>query len=180
MMNRVTAYVALLGGFVAALALYLIDPLRDPAIAQQVDPESWATCTSMAASDGPAWAPLDPDFAAGKVALAATDWDGAIRSLESAALRDTRNADLQNYLGYAHGRSRHFENAVRHYEQALALNTRHRGAHQHLGETYLVIGDFVKATEHLAELERICLIPCQEHDNLKRAISDYRKTTAAH
>jgi tetratricopeptide (TPR) repeat protein len=180
MMNRVTAYVALLGGFVAALALYLIDPLRDPAIAQQADPESWPTCTSMAASDGPAWAPLDPDFAAGKRALAARDWDGAIRALESAALRHTRNADLQNYLGYAYGRLRHFENAVRHYEQALTLNVRHRGAHQHLGETYLVVGDLVKAAEHLAELERICLISCQEHDNLKRAIGEYKKTAAVH
>jgi tetratricopeptide (TPR) repeat protein len=179
-MNRVTAYVALLGGFVAALALYLIDPLREPAIAQQVDPENWPICTSMAASDGPAWAPLDPDFAAGKRALAAKDWEGAIRALESAALRDTRNADLQNYLGYAYGRLRHFENAVRHYEQALTLNARHRGAHQHLGETYLVVGDLVKAAEHLAELERICLIPCQEHDTLKRAIGEYKKTAAAH
>ena len=175
MMNRVTAYVALSGGFFAAFALYLIDPLREPTIAQQVDPESWAICTSMAASDGPAWAPLDPDFAAGKRALAARDWDGAIRSLKSAALRDTRSPDLQNYLGYAHGRLRHFENAVRHYEQALTLNARHRGAHQHLGETYLVVGDLVKAAEHLAELGRICLFPCQEHDNLKHAIGEYKK-----
>jgi Flp pilus assembly protein TadD len=180
MMNRVTAYLALSGGLVAGLALYLIDPLRKPPIAQQVDPESWAICTSMAAGDGLAWAPLDPDFAAGKRALAARDWNGAIRALESAALRDTRNADLQSYLGYAYGRLRHFENAVRHYEQALTLNARHRGAHQHLGETYLVAGDLVKATEHFAELERICLIPCQEHDNLKRAIGDYARAVAAH
>ena len=174
-MNRVTAYVALLGGFVAVLALYLIDPLREPAIAQQVDPENWPICTSMAASDGLAWAPLDPDFAAGKLAFAARDWDGAIRSLQSAALRDTRNADLQNYVGYAYGRLRHFENAVRYYEHALTLNARHRGAHQHLGETYLVVGDLVMAAEHLAELERICLIPCQEHGNLKHAIGEYKK-----
>ena len=175
MMIRATAYVALSGGFIAALALYLIDPLREPAIARQVDPESWAICPSIAASDGPAWAPLDPDFVAGKRALAARDWDGAIRALQSAALRDTRNADLQNYLGYAYGRLRHFENAVRYYEHALTLNARHRGAHQHLGETYLVVGDLVTAAEHLAELERICLIPCQEHDNLKHAIGEYKK-----
>jgi hypothetical protein len=39
----------------------------------------------------------------------------------------------------------------------------------------LVVGDLVKAAEHLAELGRICLFPCQEHDNLKHAIGEYKK-----
>ena len=45
---------------------------------------------------------LDPDYAAGKQAIDAKDWSTAIKSLNSAALRDTRNADIQNYLGYAY------------------------------------------------------------------------------
>src|SRR5918997_428628 len=45
---------------------------------------------------------LDPDYAAGKQAIDAKDWSTAITSLSSAALRDTRNADIQNYLGYAY------------------------------------------------------------------------------
>jgi hypothetical protein len=47
---------------------------------------------------------LDPDYAAGKAAIAAKDWGAAIRLLPSAALRDTRNADIENYLGYATAR----------------------------------------------------------------------------
>lgn len=182
MVIRVAAFAVLLGASVAAPALYrLSDPAwQHPAVAQldPADAEDWPICTSMAASEGPAWAPLDPDFAAGKRALAATDWDGAVKSLASAALRDARNADLQNYLGYAYARSRMFDNAVRHFEQALALNPRHRGAHEHLGEVYLVLDDLTKAKEHLAALERICLIPCGEYDELKRLFAKYDKLGA--
>ena len=39
---------------------------------------------------------LDPDYAAGKQAIEAKDWPAAIKSLNAAALRDTRNADIQN------------------------------------------------------------------------------------
>jgi tetratricopeptide (TPR) repeat protein len=126
--------------------------------------------------DGPAWAPLDPDFAAGKQALAANDWNGAIKALGSAALRDTRSADIQNYLGYAYRRLRQLEPAFRHYRLALTLNPRHRSAHEHLGEANLVIGNLPEAEEHLAALERICLIACEEYDDLKTAITEYRKS----
>ena len=62
-----------------------------------------------------------------------------------------------------------------HYQRALTLNPRHRSAHEHLGEAYLVRGDLAKAEEHFAALERICLIPCEEYDDLKRAIAEYNK-----
>ena len=65
--------------------------------------------------------------------------------------------------------------AMRHYQRALTLNPRHRSAHEHLGEAYLVQGDLIKAEEHLAALERICLIACEEYDDLKRAIAAYNK-----
>ena len=64
---------------------------------------------------------------------------------------------------------------MRHYQAALTLNPRHRSAHEHLGETYLVQGNLAKAEEHLATLERICLIPCDDYDDLKRAIAEYNK-----
>ncbi len=35
---------------------------------------------------------LDPDYAAGKQAIEAKNWSAAIKSLSSAALRDTRNS----------------------------------------------------------------------------------------
>jgi hypothetical protein len=78
--------------------------------------------------------------------------------------------------GYAYRRLRQVDPAMRHYQQVLLLNPRHRSAHEHLGETYLVQGDLTKAEEHLIALERICLI-CDEYDDLKRALATYDKVT---
>ena len=138
--------------------------------------EAWPICSTMAAMvETPDWAALDPDFAAGKRAIGAGDWDGAIKALTNAALRDDRNADIQNYLGYAYRRLRQFDSAIQHYQRALTLNPRHRSAHEHLGEAHLARGDLAKAKEHLAALEQICLISCDEYDDLKRAIAQYNK-----
>jgi tetratricopeptide (TPR) repeat protein len=141
--------------------------------------EDWPICTTMAAMGSEAdWAQLDPDFAAGKKALVAEDWNGAITALKLAALRDPRNADIQNYIGYAYRRLRRLGPAMQHYQQALILNRRHRSAHEHLGELYLVLGDPAKAEQRLATLEDICLIPCAETDDLKRAIAVYNRLAA--
>ena len=77
------------------------------------------------------------------------DWATAIRAFSYAALRDTCNADIQNYLGFAYRRSGQLKAAFKHYEQALALNPRHRGAHESVGEAFLGVGDLAKAEEHL-------------------------------
>ena len=124
--------------------------------------------------DDPAAAQLDPDYAAGKRALEAKDWAAAIKSLSSAALRDTRNPDIQNYLGYAHRNAGQMELAFKHYTQALKLNPRHRGAHEYLGEAYLMAGNLAKAEEHLAALARICLIPCEERAQLEKKLAEHR------
>lgn len=136
--------------------------------------EDWPICTAKAAIGAEAdWAELDPDFASGKKALAAENWNGAIAALTLAALRDPRNADIQNYIGYAYRRLRQLGPAMGHYQQALMFNPRHRSAHEHLGELYLVLGEPTKAEQHLAALERICLVPCVEFGDLKRAIVAY-------
>lgn len=138
--------------------------------------EDWPICTVMGSTNADVdSAPLDPDFAAGKKALAAENWNAAIASLKLAALREPENADIQNYIGYAYRRLRHLEPALDHYWKAVALNPRHRSAHEHLGEAFLVMGKIATAEEHLAALKRICLIPCEEYGQLKRAIADYQK-----
>src|SRR6516162_6766541 len=69
--------------------------------------EDWPICTTMGLMGSEAdWAQLEPDFAAGKKALVAEDWNGALAALKLAALRDPRNADIQNYIGYAYRRLR--------------------------------------------------------------------------
>src|SRR5689334_17912676 len=132
--------------------------------------DAWSICTTMSiASDAvdADWAQLDPDFKAGKRALAAEDWNQAIVAFKMAALRDPQNADIQNYIGYAYRRLRQLGPAMGHYQRALMLNPRHRSAHEHLGEAYLVLGDAAKAEQMLVALGNLCLIPCQEYDDLK-------------
>jgi tetratricopeptide (TPR) repeat protein len=142
--------------------------------------EDWQICSTMTAMGSEAdWAELDPDFAAGKKALVAEDWNGAIMALKLAALRDPRNADIQNYIGYGYRRLRQVGPAMQHYQQALLLNRRHRSAHEHLGELYLLLGKPTEAEHQLATLEDICLIPCSETDDLKRAIAVYNTLAAA-
>jgi tetratricopeptide (TPR) repeat protein len=187
-MIRSIALAALLGALVAAGGLYaaIQSPWRSTIAAwlgtseqpsgAKTALEDWPICTTMGAMGSEAdWAQLDPDFAAGKRALVAEDWNAAIASLELAALRDPANADIQNYLGYAYRRLRQFGPAMQHFQRALTFNRRHRSAHEHLGELYLVLGEPAKAENQLATLEGICLIPCTEYDDLKTAIATYKK-----
>jgi len=187
-MIRAIVLAAVLGALVATVAMYAKSPLGwrnritppfgglDRGAERATMPEDWPICTTMTsvASDGD-WAQLDPDFKAGKKALSAEDWNGAIAAFELAALRDPLNADVQNYIGYAYRRLRQLGPAIGHYQQALTLNPRHRSAHEHLGEAYLVLGESAKAEQLLAALEKLCLIPCEEYDDLKRAVSAYRR-----
>jgi tetratricopeptide (TPR) repeat protein len=187
-MIRAVASAAMLGALAASATAYAISspgwrnaitPLfggLDYLPGAAMSAEQWPICTTMAsvASDAD-WAQLDPDFKAGKKALGAEDWNGAIAALELAALRDPLNADIRNYIGYAYRRLHHLGPAIGHYQRALALNPRHRSAHEHLGEAYLVLGEPAKAEQQLAELENLCLIPCEEYDDLKRAIAAYKR-----
>ena len=119
----------------------------------------------------------DPDFVGGRRAIEAKDWPTAIRLLSSAALRDTRNADIQNYLGYAHRNAGNLPLSFKHYSRALQLDPRHRGAHEYAGEAYLIVGNLAKAEEHLSALKKICLIPCEEVEHLEKKVVQYRRTS---
>jgi tetratricopeptide (TPR) repeat protein len=186
-MIRAIALATMLGALVVGVAAYTMGPMviaplsggLDRGARTAIEPEGWPICSSMAsvASDAD-WAQLDPDFKAGKQALGAEDWNGAIAALEAAALRDPLNADIQNYIGYAYRRLRQLGPAIGHYQQALMLNPRHRSAHEHLGEAYLVLGESAKAEQFLAALEKLCLIPCEESNDLKRAIAAYKRLAA--
>ena len=192
MMIRAIALATVLGALIGSVAVYAISPpgwrngirplfggLEERGAERATIPEGWPICTTMTlvASDAD-WAQLDPDFKAGKKALGAEDWNGAIATFQLAALRDPLNADIQNYIGYAYRRLRQLGPAIGHYQQALMLNPRHRSAHEHLGEAYLMLGEPAKAEQLLTALEKLCLIPCEEYDDLKRAMTSYKKLAA--
>jgi tetratricopeptide (TPR) repeat protein len=130
---------------------------------------------AMGGNDTPAPAVrTDPDLTAGKQAVDKKDWPRAIESLNKAAAKDARNADIQNYLGYSYRNSGQMDLAFKHYEQALSINPRHRGAHEYVGEAYLLVNNVAKAEEHLAALDKLCAFKCEEYTELKEKITAYK------
>ena len=117
----------------------------------------------------------DPEYAAGKKSIEAKDWNAAIKLFSSAALRAPDNPDIQNYLGYANRNAGKLDAAFDHYQRALKLSPKHRGAHEYIGEAYLMVKNLAKAEEHLAALDRICLLPCEEYSDLKAKVAAYKK-----
>ena len=145
------------------LLLFLVFAAASPPALRAVD---WETDPLAAA---------DPEYAAGKLAIESRDWNAAIKSFSSAAARAPKNADIQNYLGYAHRNAGKLDAAFKHYQRALELNPKHRGAHEYIGEAYLIAKNLAKAEEHLAALGRICVLPCEEYADLRAKVAAYKK-----
>src|SRR5829696_7263107 len=108
----------------------------------------------------PDLAKRDEDYAAGRDAVLKKDWATAVAKLRIAERRNPDSADLHNFLGYSHRNLKQFDLAFKHYKRAIEIDPRHRGAHEYIGEAYLMAGDPAGAQKHLAALKEICLLPC--------------------
>jgi Flp pilus assembly protein TadD len=122
----------------------------------------------------PAAAERDADYAAGKKAVDDKNWTEAVARFKVAARRDPDNADLQNYLGYSYRHLKQYDLAFTYYKRAIELDPRHRGAHEYIGEAYLMVGDLPNAQKHLKALREICLLPCEELEDLEKAVKEYQ------
>jgi len=120
-------------------------------------------------------APADPDVVRAEKAIKEKNWDTAIELLNKAVKRDPKNADILNLMGFTERNRGNLDAAFKYYEQALAINPRHRGAHEYIGEAYLMAGDLAKAEEHLAKLDKLCFFPCEEYSDLKAAVATYKQ-----
>jgi len=146
-----------------------------------------AACAAlaMAMASGPAMSAAEPEpdevlsrnnpeFAEGQRAIAAKNWDGAIKSLLAADKRTSNNAYIHNLLGFAYRNAGQLDTSLKHYQRALQIDPRHRGAHEYIGEAYLMMNNPAKAEEHLAKLKSICPIVCEERDDLSKKIAAYK------
>lgn len=106
-------------------------------------------------------------------------WDEAIAVLDKAAASDGDNADVYNWLGYAERNRGNTDAAFRHYARALSIDPKHRGAHEYVGEAYLMVDDLAKAKEHLATLAKLCRSKCEEYKDLKEHVKEYEARHAA-
>ena len=119
----------------------------------------------------------DPVLETYRAAAAREDWTSAAGGLESAIVREPGNAEYHNLYAYAlrKGPSPDMDLVFKHYNEALRLDPEHRGAHEYIGEAYLMVGNLAKAKEHLAALDRLCFFPCAEYRDLKMAIAAYER-----
>jgi Flp pilus assembly protein TadD len=124
--------------------------------------------------DTPDAAARDPDYAAGKAAMEKKNWTEAAKRFHQAALRAPDSADLHNYLGFSYRNLKQMDLAFKHYKRSIEINPRHRGAHEYIGEAYLLVNDLPGAEKHLAMLRSICLLQCEELADLEKAVVAYR------
>ena len=105
------------------------------------------------------------------------DWTGAAGILKEALATDPNNASYHNLYAYSVRKSANPDmNLVfKHYNEALRIDPKHRGAHEYIGEAYLMVGNVAKAKEHLSALDKLCFFPCVEYTDLKKSISEYEK-----
>ena len=121
-------------------------------------------------------APVDPLDTARK-AISTADWPAALAELQRLQLPMQRNADLHNLLGYAYRKQARpdLDKAFEHYRLALDIDPGHKGAHEYIGEAYLMNRQPANAREHLAALQRLCGgTACEEVEDLARALAAYR------
>ncbi|HEY8245476.1 MAG TPA: tetratricopeptide repeat protein [Casimicrobiaceae bacterium] len=116
----------------------------------------------------------DADAVAAKEAMSRKAWDVAAKHLSQALVRHPDEADLHSDLGFAYRNLRDLDRAFVSYRRALALDPRHRGAHEYIGEAYLMAGDLASAEKHVAALRALCLLPCEELKDLEEAVGKYR------
>ena len=77
-------------------------------------------------------------------------------------------ADTLNYLGFTTRKLGDFENGEKYYLQGLAVNPKHKGINEYLGELYVATNRHNLAVERLGVLEGC---NCEEYDQLKAVIS---------
>jgi tetratricopeptide (TPR) repeat protein len=119
----------------------------------------------------------DPNYTAGVNAVKRGDYPAAIRLFEAVVARNDKNANAYNWLAYSTRKSGDAAKAIPIYEKALAIDPKHRGAHEYIGEAYLVLGDLPSAKQHLAILDKLCFLPCEEYSDLKKAVQDYESSS---
>ncbi|MGH7412639.1 MAG: tetratricopeptide repeat protein [Candidatus Rokuibacteriota bacterium] len=120
--------------------------------------------------------PEDPQYTAAVKAIKANEYAKAIPLLEGVVSREGSNADAYNWLAYATRKNGDPTASLPLYQKALAIDPRHRGAHEYIGEAYLMLDNLPAAKEHLRTLSSLCFITCSEYRELKRAVEAYEKT----
>jgi len=102
------------------------------------------------------------------------DYDDAVKLLTRVVRDQPENADAHNLLGYSYRKLGQLDPAREHYDRALELDPKHKGALEYLGELYLQTGDLKAAEGLLERLAAACPDGCEERQDLAEEIAEFK------
>ena len=108
---------------------------------------------------------------AAEAAIKKGQYAEAYQSLAEKESKYSKNADLYNLMGYSARKLERYEDSMAHYQRALEIDPKHKGALEYLGELYLTLNQPEDAKAMLAKLKKICFLGCEEKTELAEAIS---------
>ena len=120
----------------------------------------------------------DNNFDMAKTAIAQFKYDEAKSYLEKVLAATPDNADALNLMGFTERKLGDPTDSLTYYNKALAQNPNHLGANEYLGELYLEMKDVKKAEERLAVLQQACGGTCEEYQELKEKIDQFKATNS--
>ena len=97
----------------------------------------------------------------------------AIKKLKKAIKEEPDNADIYNYLGFAHRKIGDYDKSKIYYEKALSIQPDHKLALEYQGKLFLKLDDVHSAQSNLVKLRMLCPEGCDELTDLDIAISIY-------
>jgi len=104
----------------------------------------------------------------GKEDKAQKKYEKALKLLVKLNKKKPNKPDTLNYLGFTSRKLGDFENGEKYYLQGLAIDPKHIGINEYLGELYVATGRHNLAIERL-EVLKGC--NCEEYDELKAIIA---------
>ena len=91
----------------------------------------------------------------------------AFEKLNEALKKDKKNPDILNYMGFTSRKIGNFSEAEDYYLRGLAIDSKHNGINEYLGELYVQTNRIDKANERL-EVLKSC--NCEEYGELELII----------
>ena len=109
----------------------------------------------------------------GKLEKAKKRYQKAQKFLIKSNKEKPNKADTLNYLGFTTRKLGDFEGGEKFYLQGLAINPKHKGINEYLGELYVATNRIDLAKERLKVLEGC---NCEEYGELKEVIEGTKKS----
>ena len=107
------------------------------------------------------------------------NYDKSLKLLKKLTKREdlgTRRADIYNLLGFSYRKldNPELDKSFAAYMMALELDPEHAGAHEYLGELYLMRDQKNEALKMLSKLESLVGKNAEEYKDLLEAIENYQ------